>query len=746
MRPFGCPVTILNTIDHLGKFDGKADEGFFIGKWTNWLFDIDALTKSMNYKPVVVRNQSNGNASAKACDDAGKARMETVLGKYYILLPLWTVDLLFSQISKSSPNAGFKPSRDDEKKVTKEPRKEGGDPINVVGGKTSIKLPGDLNIPALEDIVYSDDDEDVGAEADMNNLDTTIQVSPIPTTRIHKDHPVEQIIGDLTSAPQTRRIKKEFGSTWDKDDILLVQVYVDDIIFGSTKKSLCTEFEKMMHKKFQMSSMGELTFFLGLQVKQKENGIFISQDKYVTEILKKFGFTDVKTASTPMETQNPLLKDEDGEEVDVYLYRSMTGSLMYLTSSRPNIMFAVCACARYQVNPKVSHLHVVKRIFRYLKGQPKLGLWYPKDSPFALVAYTDSDYAGASLDMKSTTGGYQFIWCRLISWQCKKHTVVANSTTKAEYVAASSCCGQVLWIQNQLLDYAHNFMHTKIYIDNEKANSDDKIHTDKNVADLLTKAFNKGIGVNVGDSKLMLLGINLLLLGKVNAARHNLLLLVVKTVNGEQQLQALMDRKKIIITEATVRRDLQLEDADGIDCLLNATIFEQLTLMGFVQVFLDNQLEGMLNHNRIYIASSHTKKVFANIKRKGKDFSGRVTPLFSTMMVQAQQEQGEGSDMPNDPHHKPTIIPPSTSQPQRKQRPRKPKRKDTKIPQSSVPMENVADKAVYEERDDSLERATTTATGLDAEQDRGNIFKTQSKATPNEPSSIGTSSGGGPRR
>ncbi|GJW14771.1 uncharacterized mitochondrial protein-like protein, partial [Tanacetum coccineum] len=131
------------------------------------------------------------------------------------------------------------------------------------------------------------------------------------------------------------------------------------------------EFEKMMHKKFQMSSMGELTFFLGLQVKQKEDGIFISQDKYVTEILKKFGFTNVKTASTPMETQNPLLKDENGEEVDVHLYRSMIGSLMYLTSLRPDIMFAVCACARYQVNLKVSHLHAVKRIFRYLKGQPK---------------------------------------------------------------------------------------------------------------------------------------------------------------------------------------------------------------------------------------------------------------------------------------------------------------------------------------------------------------------------------------
>ncbi|GKB05179.1 hypothetical protein Tco_0833374 [Tanacetum coccineum] len=158
-------------------------------------------------------------------------------------------------------------------------------------------------------------------------------------------------------------------------------------------------------------------FLYGLQVKQKEDGIFISQDKYVTDILKKFGFTDVKTASTPMETQKHLLKDEDGEEMDVYLYRSMIVHLMYLTSSRHDIMFAVCACERYQ---------------------------YPKDTPFDLVAYTDSDYARARLDRKSTTGGCQFFGCRLISWQCKKQTVVANSITEAEYVAASSCCGQVL--------------------------------------------------------------------------------------------------------------------------------------------------------------------------------------------------------------------------------------------------------------------------------------------------------------
>ncbi|GKC60845.1 putative ribonuclease H-like domain-containing protein [Tanacetum coccineum] len=290
----------------------------------------------------------------------------------------------------------------------------------------------------------------------------------------------------------------------------------------STKKSLCTKFESLMHKKFQMSSMG-LTFFLGLQVKQKDDGIFISQDKYVADILKKFDSVTVKTASTLIDTKKALLKDEEVEDVDVHLYRSMIGSLMYLTASRPDIMFVVCACARFQVTPKVSHLHAVKRIFRYLKGQPKLGVWYPRDSPFDLEAFSDSDYAGASLDRKSTTGGCQFLGKRLISWQCKKQTIVANSTTEAEYVAAANCCGQVLWIQNQMLDYGFNFMNTKIYIDNEssicivknlvfhsktkhieirhhfirdsyekKPIQVIKIHTDQNVADLLIKAFDVG--------------------------------------------------------------------------------------------------------------------------------------------------------------------------------------------------------------------------------------------------------------
>ncbi|GKD70564.1 putative ribonuclease H-like domain-containing protein, partial [Tanacetum coccineum] len=316
---------------------------------------------------------------------------------------------------------------------------------------------------------------------------------------------------------QTLFIKRQKGH------ILLVQIYVDDIIFGSTKKELCDEFEKLMKDKFQMSSMGELTFFLGLQIQQKKKGIFISQDKYVKEILSKFKYTDVKTASTLVDLEKPLVQDGDVTDVDEHLYRSMIGSLMYLTASRPDIMFAVCACAKFQVSLKTSHLLAIKRIFRYLKGKPTLGLWYYKDSPLELVAYTDSDYAGATQDRKSTTGGCQFLGNRLISWQCKKQTVVATSTTEAEYVAAASCCGQVLWIQNQLLDYGYNFMHTVIYIDNNSTiciienpvqhsktkhieirhhfirdcNSKKliqmvKIDTEHNVADLLTKGFDAG--------------------------------------------------------------------------------------------------------------------------------------------------------------------------------------------------------------------------------------------------------------
>nr|GEW77689.1 hypothetical protein [Tanacetum cinerariifolium] len=239
------------------------------------------------------------------------------------------------------------------------------------------QFPDDPDIPGLENIIYSDDEDIVGAEAEFNNLESSIPVSPIPTTRIHKDHLVSQIIGDLSSTTQIRSMTRAV-----KDQGGLSQM------FGNN-------FHTCMFACFLSQEEPN-------RVKQKEDDIFISQDKYVGEVLRKFGLTKGKSASTPIDIKKPLLKDPDGEDVYVHIYRSMIGSLMYLTSSIPDIMFT--------------------------------------DSPFDLVAYSDSDYARASLDRKSTTSGCQFLRCRLISWQCKKQTVVATSSTEAKYVATASCC------------------------------------------------------------------------------------------------------------------------------------------------------------------------------------------------------------------------------------------------------------------------------------------------------------------
>nr|GEV81446.1 putative ribonuclease H-like domain-containing protein [Tanacetum cinerariifolium] len=341
----------------------------FHGSGLDWLFDIDALTRTMIYEPIVVGTQSNGFTDIK--DNAGQARKETESVKDYILLPLWTVDPSFSQDLKSSHDDGFKPSSDDEKKVDEDPSK----------GSEYNELPFDLDMPALEDVgtfYFSNEDDDDDDMDDVNNLDTTIQVSPTPTTRIHKDHPLDQVIKDLQSATQIRNMTKN----------------MEEHGFLSTIQ------QRTNHKDLQNCLFA---CFLsqknpkGFKDPDFPNRVYkVEKALYGLHQAPRAWFTEVKNARTPMETQKPLLKDEDGKEVDVHTYRSMIGSLIYLTSLIPDIMFAMCACARYQVNPKVSHLHAVKRIFR------------------------------------------------LISWQCKKQTVVANFTTEAEYVVASSCCGQVL--------------------------------------------------------------------------------------------------------------------------------------------------------------------------------------------------------------------------------------------------------------------------------------------------------------
>ncbi|GJR33392.1 putative ribonuclease H-like domain-containing protein [Tanacetum coccineum] len=364
-------------------------------------------------------------------------------------------------------------------------------------------------------------------------------------------------------------------------DIILVQVYVDDIIFGSTNKAWCTEFEVLMKGEFEMSAMGELTFFLGLQVKQQPDGIFISQDKYVQDMLRRFDMESVRPATTPYEAAKPKSKDELDDAVNVHLYRSMIGSLMYLTASRTDIMFAVSACSRHQVTPLTSNLNAVKKIFKYLKGQPKLGLWYPRDSPFVLEAYSDSDYAGSNGDRKSTTGGCQFLGRRLISWQCKKQTVVATSSTEAEYVAAAHCCGQstICIVKNPVfhqrtkhIEIRHHFIRDANeknliqvgFLEKPKGSADYHqvldflrsshiryaINHDPIIYDSLVKQFWSTASLGTFEE-------------------------------GPPAIIATIDRTPYTITESLVRSQLQLDDEGGVEDLPSADIYLGMDNMGY---------------------------------------------------------------------------------------------------------------------------------------------------------------------
>nr|GEW76634.1 retrovirus-related Pol polyprotein from transposon TNT 1-94 [Tanacetum cinerariifolium] len=254
-----------------------------------------------------------------------------------------------------------------------------------------------------------------------------------------------------------------------RGDILLVQIYVDDIIFGFTNPNLSKRFEKLMHIKFEMSMMGKLKFFLGIQIHQSPRGIFINQAKYAQEILKKHGMTSCDSIGTPMATKH-LDADLSGTPVDQTKYRSMVGTLMYLTASRPDIMHATCYCACYQAKPTEKHLTAVKRIFRYLKDTIHIGLWYPKDIVFELTAFSDSDHAGCLGSRKSTSGGMQFLGGdKLISWSSKKQDCTSMSSVEAEYVFLSACCAQVLWMRTQLTDYGFYFDKIPMYCDSKEA-------------------------------------------------------------------------------------------------------------------------------------------------------------------------------------------------------------------------------------------------------------------------------------
>nr|GEV67890.1 retrovirus-related Pol polyprotein from transposon TNT 1-94 [Tanacetum cinerariifolium] len=238
------------------------------------------------------------------------------------------------------------------------------------------------------------------------------------------------------------------------NDLLLVQIYVDDIIFVASTPELCNLFARLMCSKFKMSMMDKISFFLGLQISQNPRGIFINQSKYALESLKKYFFESCDPVDTPMVEKSKLDEDKEGKAIDLSHYHGMIGTLLYLTTSKPDLQFAICMCAWYQARPTEKHIHAVKKIFRYLRGTVNRGLWYPKDSLVALTTFTDVDHAGCQDTCRSTSGSLQFLGERLISWSSKRQKSVAISSTKAEYIALSGCCSQIIWMRSQLTDYS----------------------------------------------------------------------------------------------------------------------------------------------------------------------------------------------------------------------------------------------------------------------------------------------------
>nr|GEU72199.1 hypothetical protein [Tanacetum cinerariifolium] len=810
MRPFRCHVTILNTLDNLGKFNGKSDEGFFVGyslsskayrvyntrtekvkenlhirffenkpmiegNGPKWLFDIDSLTQSMNYVPVVACTISDEFACTQGDLNAGTSLGKEATSQDYTVMPIWKdasyFDSPLKDVGNDEPKSAFDDNEDDDKDKSEDDSspKE----VNVVGqhvntsslevntGRFELNtVDPSLNTASLFDPYSPTDMFKLGAsdtleathveffsdrdapEVDLENIPNSYRVSTTSHTRIHKDHPIKNAIG-RTSAIQALEVwilmdlpyeKKAIRTKWvfrnkkdergimisnkarlvakghkqeeginykdvfapvarieairlfltyasfmgflvykmyvksaflygtieeevyvtqllefkdpdhpdkvykvakalyglhqaprawyetlanyllrngfqrgkidptlfikkQKGDILLVQVYVDDIIFRSTNKELCTVFEKLMKDKFQMSSMGELTFFLGLQ---------------------KFNYTDVKSASTPVDLEKPLVKDRDANDVDVHLYRFVIGSLMYLTTSRPDIMFALCAYARFQVTPKTSHLLAVKRIFRYLKGKPNLGLWYSRDSPFELVAYTDSDYAEAAQDRKFTTGGCHFLGNKLISWQCKKQTLVATSTTKAKYVVAAreanyvykrsrmdriTCYIKQKYLKSQsprkskeveALRYLSLVVPLKKVVMRLSIRSwVTEIERAATTASSLEAEQDSGSGLRwqdtiLGDVELKLVIYVSLILQFWQTASSS------TYENEEIKLTATIDGRVKSVNKATIRRHLKLEDSKGISNLPNTKTFEQLALMRALSIDL-NPFDAHLN-------------------------------------------------------------------------------------------------------------------------------------------------------
>nr|GEV58480.1 putative ribonuclease H-like domain-containing protein [Tanacetum cinerariifolium] len=600
IRPFGCHVIILNTLDHLGKFDGKADEGYFVGYYMNskafmvynirtrrveenlhvrfledkliitgvrpkWLFDIDMLIKSMNYVPVIV--------------------VQTLMILQKDGLPLF--------------NSSSRISSDAEKKHDEVSDKEcrASNELNSAFENLNTEYPDDPKMLGLETIATYDDSEE---EADFTNLESLIHVSPTSTTRTHKNHPLNDVYEEkthedlntclftcfLSQIEPTRVAKALSNPAWvfkkKKDDRgIMIKNKARLVVHGHIQEE-GVDYDEVFAPVARIKAIRLFLIyasFMGLMVYQinvKSAFLYKRIKKEHFMVCIKLQEPDVKFSNTSVDIEKTLFKDADGADVDVHLYRSMIGSLMYLTASIPDII----------------------------------------DYPFELVAYTDSDYAG-----------------------CKKQTVVATSTTEAEYMAAASCCGKVN--QSRVIGFGEMIQYNlttgltaviNVVRIKRHSKQEECICKQKEIRDEATT--------------------------KVN------------TVNGEKQIQALVDKKKVIIKETSVRSDLHLEDAEGTECLPTATIFEQLTLMGS-KTTAWNKFSSTVASAIIYLATNQkinfSKYIFDHmvenledgvkffmfprfvqvfLDSQGKDFSGKIAHLFETMIVQPQEDMGEDSEIP----------------------------------------------------------------------------------------------------
>nr|GEX38069.1 hypothetical protein [Tanacetum cinerariifolium] len=639
------------------------------GNGPDWLFDFDSLKISMNYVSIVAGFQTNDIAETKDNIVAGQAKKKKEPEQEYILIPICITDPIISQGPKDGAvDAGKKAIKVHKSQVSDNGEQDDQvtrsefegllqqerqtehinstnsfntvsssvntagpsfvnvalpSPINVVGTPISINafkehhferfslfknafsLPHVPIVTLINDTkIFGNayDDKAVEEEVDMNNVVSSYTILDAPLTKFLKDHLKDQVIGSIETHVQTRqmtKINEEHGLISSVQKLRRInhkdfQNYLFSCYLSQMepKKPVqavkdpswvkATQDELLQNKKDERGIVIKNKARLVTQGHTQEEGIdydevfsLVERIEAIRLFLAYASFKDFVVYQ--IDVKSAFLYGKIKEEVYVYQPPGFEDpdfpDKVYKTAStpiEPNKALVKDAEAK-----DTSHLHVVKRIFRYLKGQPKSSLWYPKDSPFYLEAYSYSDYVGASIERKSTIGGSQFFGKRLISWQCKNQTIVAKSTTEAEY-AIASCCGHVLWIQNQMFDYGFNLMNTKIYIDNENET-------------------------------------------------------VYKEWEGRME------------KGATAASSLEIEQDS---------------------VFLDKQVEGMAKHKEIYVISSHTKKIFANMRRQGHGFSGNVTPLFETMMVNAQEEVGEAEvHLPSSEIHVKESIPTPSNDP-----------------------------------------------------------------------------------